>query len=250
MDTQYLYDGNNFKVYIHEGRYTNRKMGSARHYLNCITKGRSKYITPSGTVEIGPGTLFYIPMGMPYEVVSWPDAGVFELHSCGFVLFPETKNKNFKFQTLPDEFVEEFLQIPLNQQPDSKTISVFYGLVDRLLPYMEVQEQAPKLLEKLSKLILEDPMARIPDLAQRCGMSESSLFMNVKKLAGKTPNEYRIDVLIAEAVRLLASTDVPIHEIHERLGFNSANYFRELFKKYMILTPYNFRIRSRIYPSR
>lgn len=245
MDSQYLYAGYNFRIYTHNGHYTDRRTGSARHYINYIVKGRSRYITPSGTYEVGQGTLFYIPMGLPYELYSWCD-DTFELRSCGFTIFPEARNKKFMFQTLPQEFVDEFLQLPLNFLPDSKTLCAFYGFLDRLVPYMEEAPHRPPLLEKLSALILADPLARIPALAQQCGLAESTLFLNVKKLTGKTPNEYKTEVLIGEALRLLASTDIPIHEISEKLGFNSTNYFRELFKKHTKQTPSHFRVRPKL----
>lgn len=245
MDDQHIYKGNNFRTYKYDTqKYFDRRIGSPRHYINYIVTGYCRYVTPKGSREFGPGDFFYIPMGMPYEIYSW---GADHMsRSCGFELFPEARTKRFKFQSLPQEFVPEFLDIPLNYLPDTPTLVKFYGLLEKLLPHLEEEEESSPLLETLSKRILEDPTARIPALARHCGLAEPTLYVHVKKLTGKTPNEYRMDVLMAEALRLVASTDIPIHTIAEQLGFSSINYFREQFKRHTSALPTNYRKRGKL----
>ena len=245
MDNQYIYKGNNFRTYEYDRqRYFDRRIGSARHYIYYLVSGHSRYVTPKGTFEFGPGDFFYIPMGIPYEVYVWGKNHL--SHSCDFELFPEARTKHFKFQRLPKEFIEEFLTIPLNFLPDTPTLVKFYGLLEKLLPHLEEEEETSPLPETLSKLILEDPTARIPALARQCGMAEATLYIHIKKLTGKTPNEYRMSILMAEALRLVASTDTPIHAIAEQLGFSSVNYFRQQFKRHTSAPPSNYRKRGKL----
>ena len=241
MDQQQLYSGNNFRIYkYHEKRYFNRRMGSPRHYINYIVKGHARYITPQGVFEFGAGDFFYIPMGLPYDIYAW-GSPEHEMLSCGFNLFPEARTKKFKVQHLPKEHVAEFLMIPLDRLPDTPTLVKFYTLLQKLLPHLQETSETPPLLEMLSRLILENPTYRIPALARHCGLAEPTLYVHVKKLTGKTPNEYRMGVLMAEALRLVASTDIPINEIAEQLGFSTVNYFRRQFKLYTSAVPTAYR---------
>lgn len=245
MNYQNIYAGNNFRTYKYDTqRYYDRRIGSPRHYINYIVSGYCRYVTPKGTFEFGPGDFFYIPMGMPYEFYAWGADHV--SHSCGFELFPEARTKRFKFQPLPKEYVAEFLSIPRNFLPDTPTLVKFYGLLEKLIPHLEEEEEASPLLETLSKLILENPNARIPALARQCGLAEATLYIHIKKLTGKTPNAFRMDILMAEALRLVASTDTPVHTIAEQLGFSSVNYFRQQFKLHTSAPPASYRKRKKL----
>lgn len=248
MDTEQLYSTNNFRIYRYEkSYYADRRMGYPRHYINYVARGRSRVVTENGTFETVTGALYYIPMGFAAEIYSWSEDYI-QTHSCGFVLFPEARRKRFKYQRLPDHLIPEFLSIPLNRLPDTATLAAFYVFLEKVIPYLEEDETVVKapLLEKLSALILQEPTARIPALAHKCDLAESTLYVHVKKLTGKTPNEYRMDVLMAEAIRLLASTDIPVSRISERLGFGSVIYFRQVLKKYTTLSPSRFRNRPKL----
>lgn len=245
MDNQQLYARNNFRTYKYaQPCYFDRRIGSPRHYINYLSSGHCRYVTPKITLEFGPGDFYYIPIGMPYEIYTW---GTDYLSlSCGFELFPEARTKLFKFQTLPKEYIDEFLTIPLNFLPDTPTLVKFYGLLEKLIPHLEEDEKTSPLLETLSKLILENPTARIPALARHCNLAESTLYVHIKKLTGKTPNAFRMDILMAEALRLVASTDTPVHTIAEQLGFSSVNYFRQQFKLHTSAPPANYRKRDKL----
>lgn len=245
MDKQQIYAGNNFRTYKYDQpRYFDRRIGSPRHYINYLSSGYCRYVTPKTTLEFGPGDFFYVPMGMPYEIYTW--GSDYLSLSCGFELFPEARTKHFKFQALPKEYIDAFLTIPLNYLPDTPTLVKFYRLLEKLIPHLEEEEESSPLLEALSKRILENPTARIPALARQCGMAEATLYLHVKKLTGKTPNAFRMDILMAEALRLAASTDIPIHDIAEKLGFSSVNYFRQQFKLHTSEPPTNYRKRKKL----
>ena len=246
MDNQQIYAGNNFRTYkYNQPRYVDRRIGSPRHYINYLVSGHCRYVTPKITLEFGPGDFFYIPMGMPSESYWWGQPSC-DMHSCGFELFPEARTRRFKFQTLPKEYVDEFLTIPLNFLPDTPTLVKFYGLLEKLIPHLEEEEETSPLLETLSKLILENPTAHIPALAHQCGLAESTLYVHIKKLTGKTPNAFRIGILMAEAIRLVSSTDTPVHAIAEQLGFSSVNYFRQQFKLHTSASPTFYRKRDKL----
>ena len=58
---------------------------------------------------------------------------------------------------------------------------------------------------------------------------------------GRAPMEYRTELLIMNAQRMLAATELSISEIAERLGFGSETYFRRIFKSKVGISPREFR---------
>ena len=43
-----------------------------------------------------------------------------------------------------------------------------------------------------------------------------------------TPHALRQKILVEKAVELLTTTDIPIEEVSDRLGFSSSSYFRKI----------------------
>lgn len=244
MNVEQLLQTNYFKIYRQPaGYYGDRRVGMPRHYINYRVRGCSRYVTEDGVLEVGPGDLYYVPMGLHAELFGVGEEPA-ETISCGFILFPEARKRRFCLQKLPPEFIPDIQKIPMNYLPDTDALAQLYGLLSKLLPHMkEKSATTPPLLKKLSNLILQDPLARIPALARECGVSESSLYVHVKALSGKTPNDFRMDILMSEAIRLLASSDIPVNLVAEQLGFSSANYFRKVFREHTGLTPSQLRKR-------
>lgn len=58
---------------------------------------------------------------------------------------------------------------------------------------------------------------------------------------GTTPIDYINGVRVNHALRLLSTTDIPVNEISETLGFSNPNYFHKIFKSYMITSPLAYR---------
>ncbi len=62
-----------------------------------------------------------------------------------------------------------------------------------------------------------------------------------KQQTGESPNHYHLSRRIEEARRLLVDTDLSVKQIAERQGYDSQNYFSEIFKKKTGLSPEDFR---------
>ena len=58
---------------------------------------------------------------------------------------------------------------------------------------------------------------------------------------GKTPVDYINAVRINHAMRLLLTTEMPINEISDAIGFSGTNYFHRIFKQYMDMSPLSYR---------
>ncbi len=63
------------------------------------------------------------------------------------------------------------------------------------------------------------------------GISRSKLYMACNKYLGMGIAEYVRDLRLEEAKNLLKTTDFPITEVAQRVGFDDYNYFSRVFKK-------------------
>lgn len=82
---------------------------------------------------------------------------------------------------------------------------------------------------------------RMEDIGQALHISTSYLSHVFKRETGMSPKQYIILRRIGEAQSLLEATDIPIGEIEERLGFGSSVHFTATFKKYVGISPRDFR---------
>lgn len=77
--------------------------------------------------------------------------------------------------------------------------------------------------------------------ATELGLSAKALTMRLTRLLGKSPRILIQDRCILEAKRLISHSQLPIHEIASRLGFDDPNYFSRFFKQATKQTPAQFR---------
>jgi AraC family transcriptional regulator len=80
-------------------------------------------------------------------------------------------------------------------------------------------------------------------LAKACGLSEHHFIRTFHREIGQSPTQYRLERRIAEAARLLATSDRPIDEIASRCGFSDRFYFTRMFSRQMGLGPATYRSR-------
>ena len=69
-------------------------------------------------------------------------------------------------------------------------------------------------------------------LAESLGLTYRSFRYLISKETSSSPLQYQLGVRLARAKNLLKSSDMPISEIAETLGFNSTWYFSHFFKKH------------------
>jgi len=78
-------------------------------------------------------------------------------------------------------------------------------------------------------------------LANLCNMSPYRFSRLFKQHCSCTFQEYLVQQRIEEAARLLANPDTPISDIAFTVGFNDASYFTRAFKRYVGVSPTEFR---------
>lgn len=77
----------------------------------------------------------------------------------------------------------------------------------------------------------------INDVADHANLSTGHLCVLFKKETGKTLNNYISEVRIAEAKRLLNENKLKVYKISEAVGFQSSQYFSQVFYKLVGMTP-------------
>ena len=99
-------------------------------------------------------------------------------------------------------------------------------LVSKILNYLNEHYAENLSLEKISEKFF---------------ISKSNLSHYFKRETGLSPIQYMMQRRIGEAQSLLVETSLPIQEIEFQLGFNDSAHFSKMFKKYVGVTPKEYR---------
>ena len=224
-------------------RHTDNSQGIDCHYLAKMTSGRAKFASLSGEVlEVAEGDVFYLPSGLRYHSYWYGDGedGSFGWISVSLGFMPHESGAERKMQKLAADESEHRMidEIVAAGLPSPEGIGILYTLLARLLPRMSYADgKDDRRLSEIKRYMRENPRLRIPELAKKCGMSESSIYAFVKRETGKTPVTLHNRIKARAAEELLLSTDMTVEEIAYRSGFESAAYFRKIFKAAIGKTP-------------
>ncbi len=82
-----------------------------------------------------------------------------------------------------------------------------------------------------------DPALGLAAIAEKVGVSKNHLSWEFAREAGQTVTGYLAGVRIAEAKRLLSSTNLKVYEVGERVGYANVEHFSRVFKKWTGSSP-------------
>ncbi|MFG6358282.1 MAG: AraC family transcriptional regulator [Acetatifactor sp.] len=99
------------------------------------------------------------------------------------------------------------------------------------------------LIKKIIEHIREhyDGSISLRDLAAQFHMSEGHLCRFFKSMTRMSPVEYINFYRVSMSMELLRQTDLEISDIAMRTGFNNISYYNRLFRRYMHMTPTQYR---------
>ena len=223
------------------------------HSFALIESGNAEFFCEGECITVNEGEVIYVPKGCRYRSV-WHGVPQTVFYSCHFdtVPFGEPIGKRvFKLQKLENcrNTRDLFLEIAREESdPVSSLHAVgsFLHLLSKLFPCMRYESDLTlndRIIDAVRYIEVHyDMPLRVSELASLCHVSPSYFYECFKKEMGTSPIEYKNKITIGHAQRILSDTkDISIEELSERLGFESAIYFRRLFKAITGKTPSEYR---------
>ncbi|HEY2660503.1 MAG TPA: AraC family transcriptional regulator [Caulobacteraceae bacterium] len=96
-----------------------------------------------------------------------------------------------------------------------------------------------KALAYIHEHALENP--KIDEIAKRVGLSRSRFFEQFRRCVGASPQHYIDCVRMAIATRWLSTTDRPLIDLADELGFGAHSNFTRFFTQHIGVSPSEFR---------
>ena len=81
----------------------------------------------------------------------------------------------------------------------------------------------------------------IPQIAEKVFVSKSTLTKHFQKELGMTVGAYICNTIMSEAERLLITSNISIHDLCQKFGYNDQLYFSRRFKEKFGISPRNYR---------
>ncbi len=215
--------------------------------LGFVRSGHVEFLYKGRTYSAGAGDILYIAKGTTYYSI-WngnPEISFYSL-SCEFQDPYAKQEYGFQVVNAPqlaahfDRLYDQF-----QNGISFALLSDAYRLLDEVFPLLlptPVSSAERPVLPAITHLEQHyaEPI-NVSQLAAMCGFSESRFFTLFKKATNCTPIEYKNNVLIQHALKLLVETQLTVEEISRFLGFSSPAYFRRVFYKLTGRTPKQLR---------
>lgn len=138
------------------------------------------------------------------------------------------------------ERLEAMMNRPKTASRKDLLVSPLGVVVRRSTETLAVED--PTLVKALH-FIRKDPSRdlHVDDIAAHAGICRRVLEQRFSKLLGRSPASEIRRVRIERAVHLLQTTRLPVSEVAQRSGFNTAEYMAAVFRNQFDATPLSFR---------
>ena len=215
--------------------------GCGEHFLARMVCGTAKIVTPTQTLHLAAGDVFYIPKGLRYRSHWYPENESVTFYSFGFGWFPAGEGTGCALQKIDCTPAALALLAELESDLAVSPLSIgrLYRFLGEVRPVMHAAaaDAGERLVHRALEYMRQDPLCSAGDVAQHCGVGESTLYARFRRHLGQTPVEVRRRILAEKAGELLATSDLSVEEISDRLGFSSPSWFRKVFRAQTGCTP-------------
>ncbi|MGG3306102.1 AraC family transcriptional regulator [Paenibacillus lautus] len=234
-----------------------------------VVEGRGEFTIAGKVYELHKGDVAIYNPGIPHEERSITD-GPFKVIYCGVdslhiegvpqgMLLPayvEPVISCEKYAYKVESYLSEILRECDSQVLGYETLStnLLMSLITVIYRIVDVKHQFQSLKGKneialRTKHFIDTNYTQsisLKDIADTMYVSQHYLSHLFKKEVGDSPFNYLISRRIEEAKRLLADSEMPIHEVASQVGYGNDKYFSMLFKKITGQTPSSFREQSKM----
>jgi signal transduction histidine kinase/ligand-binding sensor domain-containing protein/DNA-binding response OmpR family regulator len=104
----------------------------------------------------------------------------------------------------------------------------------------EINQKFIRNLVEIININMENSSFSVTKLCKEIGMSRPSLFLKLKALTGKSPQEFIKVIKLQKAEKLIREGTIPIKEVAYDVGFSDSKYFSTAFKKHFGSSPSNY----------
>lgn len=212
-----------------------------------IARGSGSIYAPSQTLSPRTHHVFVYPPGLPLAAVSNPEDPaevIFMLVQTQGPPLPSVRlltDTTGEFGWLCQRIESEFASRGITDLAQAYTKAFLY-LVERALNSdVSIEYDAVERAVQYIRANYESSIG-LDELAAIACVSKCHLVHRFKAKLGISPLRYIREVRVDSAKRLLATTDIPVREIAERVGFRNPLYFSRIFKHVTGLSPTAFRL--------
>lgn len=226
------------------------------HNFLFMLEGEGEVITNYATISLKQGDFLFIPKNATY-VSKWQAKTVFRSIHFNFApIVDPLANKNIPIQKIVlDDFssaLNSANTLSLYQHSEDENsflaLSSMFSICHVVFPLVSYKEEtnttsvAPAI-EFINKHYREK--MTIESLATLCYLSPSRFYYLFKKHTGSSPIAYKNRLCILDACgELVRNKNKTVEELAVEYGFESAVYFRRLFKKTTGKTPTEYKNNS------
>ena len=235
----FAFFSHSFKRY----HYTDMKKGTTCHHIGYLKHGRAEFYSGGEKYEFSRGDIFFIPCGCKYESYWYGEEIIFD--SYAFTYIPSNETCTYKLQkfTVSEKARQYADLLSDNKQVSGKSVGLLYLFLHEVLPFAQknTSDKKAELVACARRYMLLHNEYSIADVARHCRVSESAIYAAFREKEGHTPIHEKHKIQTEKAIRLIVTTDMPIEEISEKLGFSSASYMRKIIRAQTGKTPREMR---------
>ena len=200
-----------------------------------VKRGEMKYFFDDKTVTVPQGCGIFVPKELPYKAVYLGDSTTILVLS-----FNLTSNVDISFLSEVSFQNTRAYRDIFNSVTMENIRNTFFLLAKayELIDLMSRQSSmVPKEYIKITPALNEITNNyyenhSVSYYASKCGMKESNFRRLFKEYTGKSPIEYRNEIRICEAKKLINSGECSVQEAAYLVGFNNMSFFYEVYRKF------------------
>lgn len=223
------------------------------HGILLVTAGQMLFYTRREEILIKAGEMIYLPKGSCYEAVVLPEFGKttdyllnFDAEGIEGDVQPEKLLRGADPWYL--ETLKQIVDRSLRGEASPHWVKGrFYLFLDKVIQDCKrgADLERGEIMRSARELIVDDTLS-IRKIASMCGVSESGFRQMFRQTYGCSPRQYRMENKLSMAKYYLESTELPVCQIAERLGFYDEAYFCKMFRKYVGCSPKRFMQRRKL----
>ncbi|MBB5635168.1 AraC-like DNA-binding protein [Pedobacter cryoconitis] len=231
-------------------------------FIYCLT-GKGYYIIDDQKFEVTPNQFFVIPATDKF-IKYWADTDdpwtIYWVHYTGSIIdnFNTSLNIDFSKGPVPIAFNNKAIEIWKNiyqclemgysiENLCNANFRLYHFIASFLFPDKNARSENNVNLDIINSTIMDmknniDKKLVVEDMANLHKLSCSHFSSLFRKATGMPPIDYFIHLKMQKACQLLYTNKAKIKEVAMDLGYEDPYYFSRLFKKYMGLSPEQYKL--------